>query len=392
MNETQQGIITLLKSAITEASLPLPANFSMEAALPLIKSHHIASLTCDGAARCGLPQNTPQMQQLFQTAYKILLVSDRQMRSVNRIYAAFDRQGIDYMPIKGCNMKFLYPKPELRTMGDADILIRLEQYGKIVPIMEELGFRPINESDHELVWQSDALYLELHKHLVPTSNRDLYAYYGDGWQLAKQKKGTRYFMTAEDELIYLFTHFAKHYRGGGIGCRHVTDLWVFLQKNPCLDQGYVKAELQKLRLWTFYENVRHTLQVWFEAGTADEKTDLITDFVFSSGSWGTEESHVLSRTVRNSSHSALGSNGRLVYIVKTLFPDLEVMRRQYPILCKAPWLLPGAWVVRWFAKLLDWGMWKRQKTNLGVVTRDSVKTRQEALRYVGLDFGFEDTD
>ena len=37
-------------------------------------------------------------------------------------------------------MKALYPAPELRVMGDADVLIRLEQYEKIVPLMEKMGF------------------------------------------------------------------------------------------------------------------------------------------------------------------------------------------------------------------------------------------------------------
>ena len=32
--------------------------------------------------------------------------------------------------------KKLYPKPELRVMGDADILIREEQYDKIKPVMD----------------------------------------------------------------------------------------------------------------------------------------------------------------------------------------------------------------------------------------------------------------
>lgn len=39
---------------------------------------------------------------------------------------AFDAGGIDYMPLKGSILKDLYPRHEMRMMGDADILIRME--------------------------------------------------------------------------------------------------------------------------------------------------------------------------------------------------------------------------------------------------------------------------
>ena len=39
-----------------------------------------------------------------------------------------EENGIDYLPLKGYNLKKLYPKPELRTMGDADVLIRLADF------------------------------------------------------------------------------------------------------------------------------------------------------------------------------------------------------------------------------------------------------------------------
>ena len=53
------------------------------------------------------------------------------------------------MPLKGCNMKALYPSPELRVMGDADILIRVEQYDRIRPIIQSLGFEEYGDIFYE---------------------------------------------------------------------------------------------------------------------------------------------------------------------------------------------------------------------------------------------------
>ena len=46
-------MITLLKSAILQQPLPLPEDFDLEKAMPLVRSHQVASLIYDGAACCG---------------------------------------------------------------------------------------------------------------------------------------------------------------------------------------------------------------------------------------------------------------------------------------------------------------------------------------------------
>jgi hypothetical protein len=251
MNVTQRGVIALMKSAVLQKPQALPEGFEIREAMPLIRRHHIAALAYDGAERCGLTRKDPAVAKLFQAYCSSLLVSEGQMREITRIFRAFEEAGIDYLPLKGCNMKTLYPKPELRTMGDADILIRMGQYERIVPVMESLGFVHKYESDHELVWENRGLNVELHKYLIPTYNRDLYAYFGDGWQLAVSGGGSRWDMTAEDTFVFLFTHFAKHYRDGGIGCRHVLDLWVYLRANPELNMEHVRSVLDRLSLLAF---------------------------------------------------------------------------------------------------------------------------------------------
>ena len=55
MNVTQQGIAALMKSAMLQQPQPLPEGFEIQAALPLIRRHHIAALIYAGAERCGLP-------------------------------------------------------------------------------------------------------------------------------------------------------------------------------------------------------------------------------------------------------------------------------------------------------------------------------------------------
>jgi len=291
------------------------------------------------------------------------------------------------MPLKGCRMKALYPKPELRIMGDADILIRMEQYEKIRPIMLELGFEEGDESDHELHWVLPQLHVELHKRMVPSHNLDFHAYFGDGWQLATIKDGFRHSMTAEDEMVYLFTHFAKHYRDGGIGCRHVVDLWVYRRANPELDEGYVQAELEKLQLLEFYRNVMRLIDFWFCDGDGDAMLEFMTEYIMAAGSWGDLSDRVMAETLRDAKHWHIG--GKAAYIRRKLFPSATILRGKYTILKKAPWMLPVVWLVRPFYKVLfERKSLDRPKEELKMMDEKVLRQRQKMLEYVGLVYHF----
>jgi hypothetical protein len=391
MNTIQMGTVALLKSAVLQQSCPLPADFDLEAAYPALKRHHMDALLYEGAVLCGISKELPVMKRLFQSYCRSLMASEGQMGEVHRLTETFDSNGIDYMPLKGCKMKALYPKPELRIMGDADILIRMEQYGKIVPIMEALGFRPGVESDHELQWFGKSLFVELHKRVIPSYNKDFYAYFGEGWQLAKRRSGTCYGMEQEDEMVYLFTHFAKHYRDGGIGCRHLVDLWVFRGAHPDMAEETIKAALDKIQLREFYENICRLIDVWFTDAPGDEKMDFITDYLFASGSWGTKENHIASSGVKDQGGKKGGRLARISYIFRIVFAGVDTLKYKYTILQKAPWMLPLVWLYRPFYKLFSGTERKslgHHKTNLRILSPETVRSRQEALQYVGLDYHF----
>lgn len=311
------------------------------------------------------------------------------MRQVERIYGAFEENGIDYLPLKGCRMKHLYPKPELRYMGDADILIRMEQYPNARTVMASLGFEEGAESDHELHWNHPELNLELHKRLIPTYNQDFYRYSGDGWDKATIHEGHCWMMSPEDEWLYLFTHFTKHFRDGGIGCRHVADLWVYLKHHPALDAAYIQGELSRLQLVEFHENMRNMLEVWFGDAVPDEKTELITDYIFSNGSWGNEQTRLLSLN-SDKSVTTTAAESKLRYLWRVAFPDLYFMQRDYPVLKRAPWLLPVMCVYRLFRKLfLERGRVRKTKNTMDKLTTDDLSARKQMLNYLGLEIRFQ---
>ena len=387
MNKMQRGIITLIKSAVTGENLVLPANFAIERVFQTIKAHHIVPLVYEGALRCGVDRDMPIMQQMFQYYCKAAQFNKRQMQALENVFAAFADHKIDYMPLKGCIIKDLYQKPEHRMMGDADVLIRMEQYEKIVSIMRKQGFHVKTASEHHFAWESNALRIELHRSLFAEHQGVLFSGLGDGWALATKNGNGSFAMTPEDTYVYLFTHMTKHFRAAGIGCRQLVDLWVFRRSYPELEEKKIQEAMERLCLGAFYQNICRTLALWFEDGESDEVTELITQVIFANGSWGNSQRATLSFGVRDEQRSIQRFRGRTAYIVQRIFPCGEYLRVRYPILKKSIFLLPAVWIYHLAKRMLfEKGSLRRHVRNLSMLTKENVEKRRQMLETVGLDF------
>ena len=390
MTITQQGLLTLVKSALTGEKLPISQELDLIEVLKTATKHGITTIVYYGALNCGIDSKLPEMQNLLTETCKNIAVGEQQGYNIELLFSQFDELGIDYMPLKGSLLKKMYPKSEMRIMGDVDILIKTEQYDIIKPIMEKFGYTEKVESDHELTWYKVRMCVELHKRLIPSYNKDYYAYFGDGWRLAKIKNGTRYSMTNEDQMIYLFTHFAKHYRDAGIGIRHIVDLWVYRKNVEKLDEVYVVNELKKLQLSDFYANIIATLDNWFEEGEETPVTDFITQIIFNSGIYGTREAHVLSdafKATKASNKMSIRSDK----FISRIFPSCTAMTKRYYILKTLPFLLPIMWLVR----CIDILLFGRDKIALRAqdfktATTEKIFDYGDSLNFVGLDFNFKE--
>lgn len=392
MTEIQQnGIITLIKSALCGQAFSLPEGFDLKETIEYVTKSQITNMIYYGAINCGISQDSEIMQRLFLLVCQILSIDAYQKNEIDKICNAFDENGIDYMPLKGILLKKIYPNSSMRTMGDADILIRNEQYERIKPLLVEMGYKELPESNHELPWSKSKMFLELHKRLISTYNKDFYAYFRDGWGLAKllPDKSNHYQMREEDTFVYLFTHLVKHYRSGGIGIKHMTDLWVFLKAYPNLDQDYINSVLNKLMLLEFYNNVMKTLKVWFADGEADDKTELITYTIFKSGAYGNYDDRLAALVIRDFKTENKKHN-RVREIAEILFPPYKKMCDKYPILHKAAILLPCMWLYRGFAAVFTKPYKiKAVSKNIDIIANDKVSLYHKSLQKVGLDYNFE---
>ena len=392
MTSFQKGVIALIKSALLGTKEDLPQDFDWQSAIELGKKHQITPILYYGALNSKIALSGETKAFFENYTMQNIVVNQNQMYLLKVLFAAFEKDGISYMPLKGTLLKKAYPKPEMRTMSDADVLIKEEEYSKIKSVMQRLGYTEKHESDHEYVWKKGVLTLELHKSIMPTYHKDYFDYFGNGWKLANEKiDNYGYKMKPEDEFIYNFTHLAKHYRGGGIGIKHVTDVFVCFNADKGLDTAYIEMELKNLHLWDFYTNISQTVKVWFEGKEPTEKTNYITDYIFSSGSYGTIEKRDIGDALNFSKMVGGAEKYHSHQRLNLVFPSYKDMCLRNPIVKKCPLLLPLMWVWR----LIELVFFKRERiksksNKLQQITTEKINSFEDSLKYVGLEYNFEE--
>lgn len=397
MNDFQKGILTLVRYALSpeESSPSLPDSFSYADALQFADSQQIIPLLYYGACKTENFLFSPLFPLFTARAGGIIAHSTRQIDNFDELSARFEAEGIDYMPVKGAILKRLYPQPEMRVMGDCDVLIRKAQFPAARALMKQLGYHLEETTNHVYEYKnSEGMIIELHVKLLPDGEIDLEPYYGDGWWTARPSgvHPCRYEMRPEDHYVFLFAHFVKHFRGVGAGIKFVIDFHVFEQTHPDMDMDYIRGELEKLGLDEFYDNIRRTVAVWFDGAEPDEMTDYLTDRLFNNTVFGDRQRALVSEAYRKTKaeeakgERATDSTRRRRKWFELFFLPYSAMKEKYPVLVHWAILLPLFWIIRGFDILF----FHRQKIdkvedNMEQISRESVDAFRAEINYVGLD-------
>ncbi len=393
INDFQKNVISIVRGAMTNKAPELTEDVNMEKVYEYAQGAQIVPLLYYGL------QDIPGFfdniigKKFFMSTMNYMSMSQEQMSELDRVCNALDKAGVSYMKLKGSLIKNYYEYPEMRTMSDADILIKIDEYDKLKAACEEIGYYQTDESDHEYIWESDEkkLTIEFHKWLIPSYNKDYFEYFGVGWDFAKKVDGknSEYQMSDEDFFVYIFAHFAKHYRDSGVGIKYLTDFYLFLKKKPNLDMEYIKKAFKKLQMDKFWDNVDKLLRVWFDCEESNDVIDHMTNKMFGSYTYGLTAHNFKSDVLKRSNAGESNKKITRKKFLQLVFLPYKNMKMLYPVLEKAPILLPFVTVHRWLCALffkksrVKWNM-----ENIKSINDDDIEAHHNELTYVGLDYNF----
>ena len=164
MDTVKEMLFKLLRGGLKREAVTIVEPFPFDDVVQEASRHGVENLLFYGLQKAGFTIQDPKMKALFHTVGENIFRSENQVDTAMQVCKAFEENGIAYMPLKGLLLRDLYPAPEMRTMGDVDILIRPEQHERIRALMPTLGFSFVLESAHECSWgKPGILYMELHK-------------------------------------------------------------------------------------------------------------------------------------------------------------------------------------------------------------------------------------
>lgn len=385
MTAFEQDIIAIVRGALTGDKPELSPDVDYERIFKFGIQQQIIYLLHTGLCLTDGFEESAAGMRFLQAACGAMAAGLRQQQEIERIRAAFCAHDIDFMPLKGTLLRALYPAPEMRQMGDADILIKATQTDAIAEVMQSLGYTEMTGAAHEIVWdKKGALHVELHRYLVPPFDADMFAFFeAHGvWEHAVPYAGSEYHMTPEDELIFEFMHFVKHFRFGGAGLRHVVDFYLFWKRYPKLNEAYICERLEQIGCADFYRNIHALVDCWFGDAPLNAVTEKITSLLFVGGIYGNAETEERTMYARYRKQYRFAGAARFLHMA---FPPLSQQRKRYPILKKVPFLLPITWVLHGVDVLF------RRPETIGAVTKtakaidaDTDNDRFAELEAIGL--------
>ena len=168
------------------------------------------------------------------------------------------------------------------------------------------------------------------------------------------------------------------------------DIAFYIRKyRQTIDWKRFKSEIDSLKLSKFVNTVFTAVQEWFgiESPVPLEKTDndfteRFLTFTLNGGVFGFEDkSSALTQLRKN---TAEGSVNRKKTLLNRAFPPVRNMEARYTYLQTKPWLLPAAWVHRFFKKKNTTGEYLKESRELLTTNADEVVELGEFYKRIGI--------
>lgn len=345
-------VINLVASVINSTQPPEKTDdISWQSIIDFAKNQSVLNIVSYACEKLKNKPDPATMKYLKEfRMQKIIVEAQQEIESCDAM-DKLESMGVRHMPLKGYKVKNLYPSPDMRTMGDLDLLIDADRCEEVVDAFVADGFTFCASGDlHSNVERGNA-YIEFHRALINKKHKVLSNYFGTGWERARLCNGFsfRYDLSEEDMYIFLVAHIAKHYRYGGTGIRSLLDLYVYRRAYPELNISYICEELEKIGLRVFCQKIEKIASDWY-SGSFGGEFDTVSSYIVSGGVYGDENIPLLNEFINKNQSSIKTTKVKNWFI--TVFPGKELMTTRYPVLKKCIILLPLFWIVRFFDTLI----------------------------------------
>lgn len=385
MNKEERFFISLLSDHLALKKTEPQYDLEWKRILHLAQIHQVGGIVYF-QCKSFIPDD---VKPLFYKHYTASLYSYVNYTSeIKRIEQAFHEHGIEMFTVKGLEVAKYYPYPELRTMGDIDIVVQTSKRREADDILHQFHYESISHrEDIEWEYYKQGKRIELHDCLIYNQviNKDKIERFFNNF-LSYVKDGT---IDVSFHFLYIIEHLKKHLLNSGVGFRQFMDLAVMTKSEPALDWKWINEKLDELGLKTFSSVCFAFVQRWFSITAPIDMTDIEEEFfedatekIFSNGVFGFDNTeNVVNAAVNAARNNKIHLLGMIKGALKYVFPSYKDLsdKKFYPYLAGRPYLLPVSWIHRFIRGIWSFGRAKKNM-RLKFTTADTIKERDRYLK------------
>ncbi len=162
-----RDFLELVRSAMHASPPQLdPEKVNWQEVFHLAQAHQLGAMIAYPALELVNDPASPVFSLGMQAVGSSLAQQQAQSRLLEEMRLSFPALQIPFLPLKGSLLRPMYPKPEMRTMCDLDILLHQKDLERAGQWLKEQGFEQEEGFDHDVPYTKlPYLHVELHYRL-----------------------------------------------------------------------------------------------------------------------------------------------------------------------------------------------------------------------------------
>lgn len=336
----QDFLIKIISDFINKKSTDnVPDNLDIKKLLDYGKNHEILAIIY---YQTKLPE--------FRKAYLSTVYFN--INRNNMIMELVSKFNKPYFIVKGSSIAEYYPIPQLRSMGDVDLVVHSEDREEVHSILLNMGYKNTSkQQSREWQYYKNNMEFELHDRLIYTevvNNGKQELFFNKFWYYVNNNS-----LDINFHFLFIISHLRKHFMNIGVGFRQFMDIAILARYGE-LNWNWIVEKAKEIEIFDFMRTVLSFCNKWFkiEIPTGDLQIDdtfyeeatqkILKDGVF--GFNNKENDNSIAVNIYRSN----GKIGHMIYILQQIFPPYRTMIDvpRYKWLKGKPYLLPFFWIYR----------------------------------------------
>lgn len=239
MTQSQQVLVSLLKKSLFNFEAKIPGDVNWQEVYEEANFQSVIPFVYD--ATVGI-DNIPGeiLKKLKAHTIAVMFNNENVMKAQKELCELLETEKFDYSILKGMSIAKDYTKPQLRTLGDVDVLVRKEKYQTVKKLLSKNGYLLIDDGDNHFhcAFKKNGVVFEIHFEI--TDFPDLEKAKALRKQLdsmldkvQKVKFSQVEFNSLEQlyQAVSLLLHMERHISKDGLGLRQILDWGFFILNN-----------------------------------------------------------------------------------------------------------------------------------------------------------------